>query len=112
MSITRRIDTKPQSELAISQPHLAHLVKANDSPQWDVAEGSGQPNDVFPLHALPPVLRQFAEECAASLPVAPAVVGIPALVVAGAAIGNTRAIRLKEGWTESTALWAAIVSPS
>ena len=109
MSVPRNINAEHQTGLAISQPHL---VERNDSVLWDVAVGSGQLNDPFPLHTLPLALRQFTEECAESLPVAQAVVGIPALVVAGAAIGNTRAIRLKEGWTESTALWAAIVAPS
>lgn len=66
----------------------------------------------FPLDALPQVARDFTVQCAASLPVAPDAVGVPALVVVGAAIGNTRKIRLKEGWSESTALWAAVVAPS
>lgn len=66
----------------------------------------------FPLDALPQAVHDFTVECAASLPVAPEAVAVPALVVVGAAIGNTRKIRLKESWSESTALWAAVVSPS
>src|SRR5262245_22325768 len=87
------------------------IDQSSQSAELKITDESAQ-NDSFPLDALPSPLRQFTVECAASLPVAPEMVGIPALVVTGAAIGNTRAIRLKDGWTESTALWAALVSPS
>jgi hypothetical protein len=85
-----------------------------DDPSLLLAE---EPHDAealaaFPIETLPPNVRRFVEECAAALPVAPEMVGIPALVVVGAAIGNTRTIQLKEGWTESTRLWVAMVSPS
>ncbi len=109
MTPTHDMPVDQETAQAESSPQL---VESGEPAQLDVAEGSTQTTDSFPLDALPPPLRQFTKECAASLPVAPEVVGIPALVVAGAAIGNTRAIRLKEGWTESTALWAAIVASS
>jgi hypothetical protein len=67
---------------------------------------------IFPTEALPDPLRPFVEECARSLPVPVELVAVPSLVVAGAAIGNARRIRLKEDWTESAALYAAIVSAS
>src|SRR5262245_50872441 len=107
MSVSNQIRKGQETTQAASHPQL---VEVSEPIQLNVAEGSTQAAGSFPLDALPPPLRQFTEECAASLPVAPEMVGIPALVVVGAAIGNTRAIRLKEGWTESTALWVAIVS--
>lgn len=68
--------------------------------------------NTFPLDALPQVVRAFTVQCASSLPVAPETVGVPALVVIGGAIGNARRIRLKDGWTEPTSLWAAVVARS
>jgi hypothetical protein len=59
----------------------------------------------FPTDTLAPKVRQFVEECAASLPVPPDLVALPALVTVGAAIGNTRVIRLKEGWEEPASIY-------
>lgn len=66
----------------------------------------------FPLDALPETIRQFTEECAAALPVAPELVAVPALAVMGTAIGNARGIELKPGWRETAILFAAIISPT
>lgn len=66
----------------------------------------------FPIHALPEAIGTFAIASAASLSAPPELIAVPALVVAAAAIGNSRAIQLKEGWTEPASLFAAVVSPS
>ena len=66
----------------------------------------------FPIDALPGPIAQFATACAASLSAPAELVAIPALVVAGAAIGNSRVIRLKPDWTEPASVFAAVVSPS
>lgn len=66
----------------------------------------------FPMHALPPILRDFAEAGSRSLPTPPEMIAIPCLVVAGAAIGNSCVIELKENWRESASIYAAIISPS
>jgi Protein of unknown function (DUF3987) len=63
----------------------------------------------FPTDTLAPRVRQFVEECAASLPTPPDLVALPALVTVGAAIGNARTLRLKAGWDESAALYGATV---
>ena len=49
---------------------------------------------VFPVAMLPPAIRAFVEAVAEALPVPPDLVALPSLVAAGAAIGNTRRIRL------------------
>jgi hypothetical protein len=64
----------------------------------------------FPLEALPPILRQYVIEQAAALPVPIDLIAIPAIVAAGAAIGRTREIQLKDGWIEHASIYAAIVS--
>ena len=101
----------------IVKPQNQELPSMSATPDGDslfVEKGPHEADaqSAFPVEALPPDMGHFVEQCAAALPVAPEMVGVPALVVAGAAIGNTRAVRLKEGWTESNALWAAIVSLS
>lgn len=53
----------------------------------------------FPMESLPESIRQFATACAASLSAPAELVATPALVVAAAAIGNSRVIRLKPDWT-------------
>lgn len=66
----------------------------------------------FPMASLPEPIRNFSTACAASLSAPVELVAIPALVVAAAAIGNSRAIRLKSDWSEHSCLFAAVVSPS
>ena len=65
---------------------------------------------LFPLETFPSALRDFITETARSLPVPVDMIGVIVLVLAGAAIGATRRIRLKAGWEESSALYAAIVA--
>ncbi|TKB64001.1 MAG: DUF3987 domain-containing protein [Nitrospira sp.] len=65
----------------------------------------------FPLENFPSALRDFITGTATSLPVPVDMIGVIVLVLAGAAIGATRRIRLKAGWEECSALYAAIVAP-
>lgn len=88
-------------------------------PMTDEAEREGCGHEIamtgewaFPIDALPEPIAQFATACAASLSAPVELVAIPALVVAVAAIGNSRVIRLKPDWTEPASLFAAVVSPS
>jgi hypothetical protein len=67
---------------------------------------------LFPIDALPGPIAQFATACAASLSAPVELVAIPALVVAAAAIANSRRIRLKPDWAEPASLFAVVVSPS
>lgn len=64
----------------------------------------------FPLSALPPVLRRMVEEAAASIVCPPELVAVPMLAILGSAIGNSRAIRLKNGYTQGATLYAAVVA--
>lgn len=66
----------------------------------------------FPVDSLPPRIKDFVVACATSLSAAPELVAIPALAVTAAAIGNSRAMAVKDGWTEPSSVYAAVVSPS
>ncbi len=66
----------------------------------------------FPVHALPPVLREFVAEVAASVDCDPAFAALPALVVAGAAVGNALTVRTKRGYEQPPLLWLLCVGDS
>jgi len=65
----------------------------------------------FPVEVLPETFRRFVREASASIGCPPDYVGMAALVAASAAIGDTRRIILKRDWSESAALYAAVVGP-
>lgn len=66
----------------------------------------------FPTETLPPVLKDFVRETAATLSVVPDLIAVPALVVCGAAIGNSRQIHISNDWQESASLYATVVAES
>jgi hypothetical protein len=66
----------------------------------------------FPTHVLPATMKAFVREVAIAVGCDEAYVAIPALAAAAAAIGNTRVVRLKRGWTEPSIVWAALVGGS
>jgi len=64
----------------------------------------------FPVEALPESCSRLVEEAAASIVCPPEFVAVPLLATLGSAIGMSRVVRLKQGWTESAAIYAAIVA--
>jgi hypothetical protein len=66
----------------------------------------------FPVDALPEPLRSFVAEAAAAIACDEAYLGLPALTVAGAAIGTTRRLALKAGYAAPAILWSVIVGES
>lgn len=65
----------------------------------------------FPVEVLPTPLRRFVEEGAPAIGVPPDFLGVPLLVEAGSAIGNSRCLSVKKDWKEGPRMYAAIVSP-
>jgi hypothetical protein len=66
---------------------------------------------VFPLDVLPGPVRRFVTEGADALPCPPDYVAVPLLVLAGGAVGASRALAVKEGHVQRAALYAAVVGP-
>jgi hypothetical protein len=64
----------------------------------------------FPVEVLPESCRRLVEEAASSIVCPPEFVAVPLLATLGSAIGMSRVVRLKQGWTESAAIYAAIVA--
>lgn len=94
-----------QPETATQASHAAHPFNTQDA-----ARGTETGN--FPLHVLPKRIQAFINECARSLSASAEMVALPALIVLGTAIGNTRLIRLKPDWVEPPILWGTVIAPS
>jgi hypothetical protein len=66
----------------------------------------------FPTSALPKPVARLVEESAAAIGCPPDAIGLSALIALGSAIGNSRVIQPKKGWTESTAIYGAVIADS
>ena len=66
----------------------------------------------FPVNALPSPLNSFVDAAARAMVCDPSYVVLPVLAALAAAIGSTRRILLKPGWSEPAIIWAAIVGES
>lgn len=66
----------------------------------------------FPTHVFPDPIRGFVTVTSKAIGCDPSYVALPLLAALAGAIGNTRQIKLKDGWTEPSVLWAAIVGES
>lgn len=66
----------------------------------------------FPTEMLPAPVRLLAEEGSTAQGCDPAFIALPALSACAAAIGGSRALRLKRTWVEPCILWTAPVGES
>jgi hypothetical protein len=66
----------------------------------------------FPTDALPEPIRGFVEDGAKAIGCDPSFLAVTMLPALATAIGNTRRIQLKRGWTPPAIIWAAIVGES
>nr|MDP9479194.1 YfjI family protein [Actinomycetota bacterium] len=64
----------------------------------------------FPTDAMPTACRMLVTEAAAAIGCPPEFVAVPMLAVLGAAIGNSRTVKLKAGWEEGAAIYAAVIA--
>jgi len=87
-------------------------VEALAGPRGARAPRPVLPYKPFPLDALPEPIHQYVAEAAAAIGCDPAFIAVPMLAALAAAIGNTRRVELKKGWTEPAVIWAAVVAES
>ena len=66
----------------------------------------------FPVELLSTIPAEYVQEGGEAIGCDPAMVALPLLSSLAAAIGNTRRIELKRGWTEPSIIWSAVVAES
>ena len=66
----------------------------------------------FPVGSLPNPIRKFVSEGSKAIGCDTSYIALPLLSVLAASIGNTRKLKLKEGWEVPSILWTAIVGES
>jgi hypothetical protein len=66
----------------------------------------------FPVNALPEPVRGFVDAAARAIVCDPSYLALPLLIAVAAAVGNTRRLELKRGWSAPAILWGAIVGES
>ncbi|MBX3356336.1 MAG: DUF3987 domain-containing protein [Phycisphaeraceae bacterium] len=66
----------------------------------------------FPVDALPDPLRAFVAEGAAAIGCDASFIALPLFSALAGAVGNTRRIQLKRGWSEPAVIWTAIIGES
>ncbi len=64
----------------------------------------------FPVDAMPAPCRTLIREATASIECPPEFVAVPMLAALGSAIGNSRTVKLKEGWEEGAVIFAAVIA--
>lgn len=66
----------------------------------------------FPVDQLPEPLRSLVVEGAVALQCDPVLIVLPVLSTIGSAIGNSRQLMLKDGWSVSSSLWTMFIAES
>ncbi|MFN6190423.1 MAG: DUF3987 domain-containing protein [Planctomycetia bacterium] len=98
---------------ALREQIEAHASRTQAMP----AEGgsthfSGLEYQPFPVDTLPDAVAAFVSESAAAVRCDEAFVALPVLTLLGAAVGNTRRLRLKRTYEAPTILWTGIIGES
>ncbi|MGQ9915772.1 MAG: DUF3987 domain-containing protein, partial [Thermogutta sp.] len=88
------------------------LRLAEAAPTWTPPADTPLDQEPFPVAALPEPVRSLVALGAEAIVCDPSFLALPALTVCAAAIGNTRRVRLKDGWDAPPILWTAVVSES
>jgi hypothetical protein len=92
------------------------LAAAENAEPWRSTEQPEPADDLawrpFPVDALPEPIRGFVDAGARAIGCDPSYLALPLLTAIAAAIGNTRRLELKRGWSAPPILWGAIVGES
>lgn len=100
---TERAELRDQLD-SVCQAAMPHAVE-----QTRIPCESFEP---FPLDVLPDQMRKLVTDSAASIGCDASNIALPLLTAYGAAIGNTRRLRLKNGWDVPPIIWAIVVGRS
>lgn len=92
--------------------HATSSVVPGEPEPWEPPLAEEIPPAVpFPLEVLPTELARFVAIASECLTCAPDFLGLALLTIAGAAVGRSVALAVKDSWVESAALYTAIVAP-
>ena len=91
---------------------LAALVDAAEPEIPPKRPPTVEPLTPFPTDTLPEPARSFVRACASAIGCDESFIALPLLCALASAIGNTRRVQLKRGWTEPAILWAVLVGDS
>jgi hypothetical protein len=97
----RELELEPKEDT--SEPVYTVYTVYTDSKELPTPEA-------FPVSAMPAGCRQLINESAAAIGCPPEFIGLPMLAVLGSAIGNSRVLKLKEGWEEGAGIYAAVIA--
>src|SRR5262249_21648557 len=73
--------------------------------------GALPPAPEFPLSVFPVELACFAGELAEALYCPPDFIGLSMLAAVSGAVGASRALQVKNGWTERGAIYSGVINP-
>jgi len=91
--------------VAVNPPvNITDIYQDEIVPEFDVNSDS-LPVDVFPIY-----IRKYIEEASMSFASSPDFIAVSALSALSIAIGNSRRIIVKKGWSEGASLYCAIVA--
>ncbi len=79
---------------------------------WQAAESEDLAYRPFPVDKLPDPIRGLVDAGARAIGCDPSYLALPLLAAIASAIGNTRRLELKRGWSAPPILWGAIVGES
>jgi len=97
----------------VSAANLLGKLKAKPATEPQGDEEAPEPQRApFPLHHFPEPIADYCRQVAKAHVVDESFVGLPALVVAGAAMGNAWRLWLKKGFTVPPTIWGALVGAS
>lgn len=103
----------PTAAPAAEEPAAAGPAEPAGPPPWEtpIPLAAIPPAPPFPLEVLPPPLQRFVREVAQAKHAPLDYAAAPLLAIAGGAIGASRALTIKPGWSERPCLWCAVVAP-
>jgi len=106
------IDASQSASVEEIRAELESLVETTVT----VTPASPEPDMIrfqpFPTHLLPEPVRGFIDNGARAIGCDPSYLALPMLSCLAAAIGNTRRLELKRGWTVPSIIWTAIIGES